>query len=146
MVIEMLDFASRSIGFRDEAATLKGMFPALEHAGCNCCTYLSNVVVADSLMICQRQNKELETKLGDTERALKEAEARALTAESKLSDKSKEVSSREAGIKKRLDELTASFGSKSEFSSSWYFAAVTWRPVQSFLFGLQQKNLVSNLH
>ena len=118
MMIEMLDFASRSIGFRNEAATLKGMFPAPEHAGCNCCRCLSNVLVADSLMVCQRQNKELETKLGATEKALKEAEARALTAESKLSDKVKEVTSREAGIKKRLDELTASFGSKSEFSSS----------------------------
>ena len=48
-----------------------------------------------------------------------------MTAEDNLSDKVKEVTSREAGIKKRLDELTTSFGSKSEFSSLCYFASFT---------------------
>ena len=146
----MLDIASRSIGFRNEAAALKSKLLGPVHASFYFCACLLTVLVAGSLKICQQHTKELEAKLEATEKALKEAEsktsaveglqakldaadearkeaeARALTAENNLSDKMKEIASREAGIKKRLDELTTSFGSKSEFSSPCCFALFTW--------------------
>lgn len=145
----MLDIASRSIGFRNEAAALKSKLPGPVHASFIFVRALPTVLVAGSLKISQKHTKELEAKLEATEKALKEAEnktsaveglqarldaaeealkeakARASTAEKNLSDKVKEVTSREAGIKKRLDELTTSFGSKSEFSSPYYFATFT---------------------
>ena len=168
----MLDIASHSIGFRNEAATLKSESPAPDHANFYSCGCLPNVLVADPLTICQRNAKELEAKLEAAEKALKEvesktsavedlqakldaadearkeAEARALTAENNLFDKMKEITSREAGIKKRLDELTTSFGSKSEFSSPCYFASFTCLVscIIFFFFCLQQKNFGRNLH
>jgi len=124
--------ASRYIGFRNEAEILRSKFPKRIQTIFFFRVLAAYCLFAGSLKISQEHVKKLEAKLDANEKALKEAESRALAADSlqiKLEaaekalkeaedkasaseEKVTRLTTREADIVNKLDALSNSFGSK----------------------------------
>ena len=112
--------ATRFIGFRDEADTLRSkfrVFVLISSYRLLCCNFL----FPGALRIAQEHAKELEKKLEASEKARKDAEAKAASAEdlqirlnaaeSALNDRDEQIAQREADITARLDKQSDRFSS-----------------------------------
>ena len=112
--------ATRFIGFRDEADTLRSkfrVFVLISSYRLLCCNFL----FLGALRIAQEHTKEFEKKLEASEKARRDVEAKAASAEdlqirlnaaeSALNNRDEQMAQREADITARIDKQSDRFSS-----------------------------------